>query len=313
MIHPFRGAEVCCGTYACINYLEEIKEFGVVDYKSFEIATSVPFGICYKKRPHHDRMLTPVCDPNSGINRAASIYGYQMEQHDFQNIEDLIDWLKEKLVQAPVILGPVNMERLVYLPMAGIYKAIDHYIVLSWLSQEQVVIIDSEGTGRIRCTYENLEKWISIHDIPEARQKLTVRRLIRERSVSKEIIVEQSWMGAIGNYRCIEMSGGNAFLQCARTVKQVPAYLWKNSLLYDIAVLNQRKLLLELLLEQAKQLENSKYSRHIRWTKLEGTLKKQIVMLGRLFWQVRQGEIEDGIFDALAEIEDKVGRAIANW
>lgn len=310
MINPFRGSEVCCGTYACINYLEEIKDFQITDYKSFEIASSVPFGICYKDSPRHDRMLTPVCDPNPGINRAASIYGYRVRQYDFETIDILIDWLKKNLIQAPVILGPVDMGKLFYLPMSGIYEAVDHYIVLSWLNPDQVVIIDSEGTGRIRCTYENFKKWISIHDIPEANQKLTVRRLIRERRVSREDIVKQSWMGAVGNYRRVERSGKNAFLSCAGIVKQVPAYLWRNSLLYEIAVLSQRKLLFALLLEQVKQADSQK---SIRWARLEGTLKMQIAMLGRLFGQVQQNRIEDKIFSSLAEMEDEIGYSVNNF
>lgn len=93
------------------------------------------------------------------------------------------------------------------------------------------------------------------------------------------------------------MSGENAFLRCAGIVRQVPAYLWKNSLLYEIAVLSQRKLLFKLLLEQAKQVDSQK---RIQWVRLEDSLKVQITMLGRLFGQVQQGRIEDGIFDTIS-------------
>lgn len=304
MIHRFWGSEVCCGTYACMNYFRELNDTRITDYKDFEIASSVPFGICFKESPRYDRMLTPVCDPNPGINRAAAGYGYQVEQYHFQSREALICWLKKNLLEAPVILGPIDMGKLFYLPMSMIYEAVDHYVVLSWLDQRSVSILDSEGTGRIGCTYERLEKCISIGNIPEANSHLTVRRLVWSHEVSRGDIIEHSWKGAVENYNYVKNSGKNSFLQCADVVKNVSAYVWSNSLLYEISVLLQRKRLLGQLTEKACLagiLNEEKRDR------LEETVEKQSIVLGKAFCQIKRGKIETSVFDELAELEDELG------
>lgn len=307
MTHQFWGSEVCCGTYACMNYLEKAKGTRIQSYRDFEIAASVPFGIRYIERPHYDRMLTPLCNPNEGINRAAKIYGYEVEQHNFQMLKELMGWLEKHLIDAPVILGPVDMGNLFYLPMSAVYRAADHYVVLSYVSDNQVEILESEGIGRIVCTYEVLRQIIDIRNIPEAGGLLTVRRLIGRQSVSETVITGYSWEGAVENYNYTHEHGENCFRRCGAAVKTVPAYIWKNSLLYESAILLQRKYLFLHWLDKvylAGIIEKKKREN------LETIIKNQSTKLSELLGQIKRNCINPDIFEVLGDMECKLGEEV---
>ena len=58
----FYGNEICCGSYACLNAMQDPS----IDLQLFEISTSTPFGIRHYENEHFDRLLTTYCDPNRG-------------------------------------------------------------------------------------------------------------------------------------------------------------------------------------------------------------------------------------------------------
>ena len=58
----FLGNEICCGTYAFLNTVQDRE----IDCKIYEITSSVPFGIRHRKERDYSRLLTTYCDPNVG-------------------------------------------------------------------------------------------------------------------------------------------------------------------------------------------------------------------------------------------------------
>ena len=62
----FFGNEICCGSYACLNAMQD----PMVDLQLFEISTSTPFGLKHCENNYFDRLITTFCDPNNGMDRA---------------------------------------------------------------------------------------------------------------------------------------------------------------------------------------------------------------------------------------------------
>ena len=301
----FFGAEICCGTYACINCLAEQGIRPLPERKEFEIASSVPFGLKYMERDDCDRMLTPLVDPNDGINKAAKIWGYKVECWTFKTGEEATLWLKTHLREGPLVLGPIDMGGLGYLPLSPAFRNIDHYVTVVSTSDERIDFLDSEYVGRIPCTWQVLPRLLQVGNVPESKGNIVVRRLKKEKEVPRHERFRLSLVGAIENLMRAKKSGQGpvAFRQCLKTIENVPSYIWKNSLLYEVSYVMQRKYLFLKMIEEC-YLEG--FLNEKERNEIVRRLNCQIQSLGKLATCLKYGEIQAELFQKLEEKEREI-------
>lgn len=170
----FYGNEICCGSYACLNAMQDPS----IDLQLFEISTSTPFGIRHFENEHFDRLLTTYCDPNQGMDRALRLWGYDAETVRTGAAKEAVREIRRRISpEYPVIVGPIDMGKLGYQIMPALLKRMDHYILLEYCSDTEAYCTDSEGFYQYRLTYEELGACLSADAVPEADGCITVRQI----------------------------------------------------------------------------------------------------------------------------------------
>lgn len=303
MIDMFAGNQICCGTYAFLNLIGDSS----IDLDLFEISTSVPFGIEHKRYPKFDHLLTPFCNPNMGLDKAISSWGYRVKHDSFVSSSEVVRFLQNELsFGESVMIGPVDMGHLYYQPLINLYRRLDHYIVVTEVDKNCVEILDSEGSICEKCSYETLEKILSVKDIPEAGELFHIRRVIKERKSDVSDIVKLSLSLASKNITesIASKDGKDAFLRCSQFLQKVPFYQWKVALLYDFSYIMQRKLLHKKLGKYAVLYD---YWEHDKFGKFQIVIEEQIRILGKMFSILQGGNIPDEVsYRKLDQLERKL-------
>lgn len=236
----FYGNEICCASYACLNTIEDKS----IPLSLFELTTGVPFGVCHAGNEHFDRILTTYKDPNKGIDHALTLWGYSACRADCQTSYQAVRIIKEWLYHFNrVIVGPLDMGKLPYYPMASLLQHMDHYIVLRPWSSECVLCIDSEGWVGYPLTYQSLINCLAVDDIPESCGNITIRHVVKMHDWNIGDIVDASILIIRDNLLSAEQegAGAQAFLDSLEYLNARPRYRWKLPLMYDIQYLKQRK------------------------------------------------------------------------
>lgn len=251
---------VTCASYALLNTLQSSE----IDLIELENATGVTFGIAScAEQYHYTRMLTPFRTFWNGIDTVHKAFRIYIQRHCFYNPEELTDWLFESS-QSHILIGPVNMATLTYLPFSSQYKCADHYISLHF-KKNKIYLTDSEGIPHMQVDLIKLRQWLSISGIMEAKgvyhagtvHSETIKPDKTERC---KIILENAHHNlckAEENHQ-----GGNAFLICAELMENVSASKWVSALYYDLSYYMQRKIMF-LMLDEDETVLNSKCREHI--------------------------------------------------
>lgn len=303
----FYGNEICCGSYACLNAMQDPS----IDLQLFEISTSTPFGIRHFENGHFDRLLTTYCDPNQGMDRALRLWGYDAETVRIGTAEETVREIRHRIrPDYPVIVGPIDMGKLGYQIMPALLKRMDHYILLGYCSDTEAYCTDSEGFYQYRLTYEELVAYLSADTVPEADGYITVRQIRKKREYKMEEVLEQSFRYAVDNLRTAEENGegSRAIMNCYRYLEPYKEYKWRLPLMYDIQYLKQRKLLLLFLTDLLE--ENGRcYSNQVGEIKRIATIQNDL--LGEIYGSLRKGlGIEKEGFEELAEMERRLDKVL---
>lgn len=296
----FYGNEICCGSYACLNAMQDPS----IDLQLFEISTSTPFGIRHFENEHFDRLLTTYCDPNQGMNRALRLWGYDVETVRTGTAEEAVREIRHRIrPDFPVIVGPIDMGELGYQIMPALLKRMDHYILLEYCSDTEAYCTDSEGFYQYRLTYKELGKYLSADAVPEADGCITVRQIRKKREYSMKEVLEQSFRYAADNFRAAEEAGegSRAIKNCCRYLEQYKEYKWRLPLMYDIQYLKQRKLLMLFLIDR---LEENRIYYSNKAGEIRRIVNVQNDLLGRIYGNLQKGRgIEKESFDEISQLE----------
>lgn len=126
----------------------------------FEACTTVPFGINHVEN-NPNGIIDCIYDTDLGLKRACSILNIGLE-HIYFGINDFsraLNELSDLLKYGSVILGPLDMGLLPYLPNGRQFLNIDHYIVVLGRDDDGfLIIIDPERVGVVRVLPESIEK-----------------------------------------------------------------------------------------------------------------------------------------------------------
>lgn len=162
-----------------------LNEFSFKNLIYFELATSVPFGIKYK--PYDPkRMLDCYLDPDIGIENALELFAIPYETKYWpKGIKSMeaFQYLDRWLAESPVLLGPIDMGCLVYLPQYHLYSGLDHYIVIVKKGEGCYWVCDPEKIPFAIITEEQLHKACISGSLEEGRGSYTIRRVLKKKDV----------------------------------------------------------------------------------------------------------------------------------
>lgn len=307
----FQGNEICCGTYAFLNTVQDRK----IDCKKFEITSSVPFGIRHREEKDYSRLLTTYCDPNIGLDRAAGLWGYSQCKQVFRDSRVALEYILEKSQTDRCLVGPLDMGRLGYLVLPNLYANMDHYITV-FQEDGTLFCMDSEGIPIRRTNREELRDWLLVAGLPEAEGCISVRSYRKAESFSGDEREKRAIRGSfdliVKNFAEAHESGqGNyAIEKCWQWLKECPVMRWRLSFLYDIAYLSQRKILQQYwcrLVDEMHLLEGNLLQ------EAEQIMGVQIHILGNMFHTLqRENMVYECDFHEMAELEDNLSIVIIN-
>ena len=230
---------VTCASYALIHACKDSE----MDIVELENSTGVSFGISsYADQYHCTRMLTPYQKFWEQADAVSRIWGIRMKHFITPEKETLLSSLRTIKNQS-LILGPINMAALSYLPFSSQYKCADHYLALR-MEDNQIFLTDSEGIPDMQITDDSLSRFVNINEIPEAKglyHAAVVYRCGRamepkERLYETIKTAERSFISAEQNGQ-----GGNAFFLCQRVMQERPSSEWSTSFRSDLSYYMQRK------------------------------------------------------------------------
>ena len=287
---------ITCASYAMLELIQNID----IDLIEFENSTGVTFGVASHSDQYHcTRMLTPYRKFWDGIRCIEKIWGLEIEHICTDNKKDLLKYISS-FKNASIILGPISMAALYYLPMCSQYRCADHYVGLH-INNGKMYLSDSEGVPYMRVDSNDLQRITDISDIMESDGMYQAG--IVEQHISPLPPEERTYMildHAGLCYRSAEEEGqgGNAFMICQEVMRNLSVAHWETSLRYDLCYYLQRKYML-LKADPEGIYMRSSFKEHISF---------QISFIRQTIYQLCQKEYKDVIqnFSVLAEAETMI-------
>lgn len=240
---PYCGFGAWCAAYAFLNTTQCRR----VTPKLYELLSGVPFGIAFHTR-YPSRILVPFAEPYNEVETVAHVLGYKATAHKYDDVSSAMDFLSGLPPHSKVMIGPINMGFLDYLPQNMFYMNQSHYISVKKQEDGKYRITDSECALAVSCTDEHLRKIISPKDIPEANGAVYVWRFKRAGDgYPKEEFVSIIKGVAYENLSKAEKAGHGslAVKRCAEFLSAMDIDGRQLRICYDINYLLQRKLLAE--------------------------------------------------------------------
>lgn len=294
------GNEICCATYGFLNAVQDRE----IDYKLFELTTTVPFGIKHQREKDFSRLLTTYCDPNIGMDRAIGLWGYRQEKKLFVDSKEAAKYIAEKSKTSRCLVGPIDMGRLNYLMLSNLYINMDHYVTVYQI-EGQMFCMDSEGILVRKITEEEMQVWFQVNELPEAKGCIAVRSFEKVAEGAK-VLREEEDVKSFNDWirkNLIEAKGRLAIEQCFQWLLENPMDRWKLSFLYDISYLIQRKILQIYWTRYAVKFFIRKED---RICEIKETIQEQIQILQMMFKLLqRENRVSEIQFHRLAELEEQ--------
>lgn len=298
-INKYCGNYTYCATYALFDsFLRKIE----LSKNQFEILTSVPFGVVHNNEYAH-RILSPYCDPTEGLKKAAQALNLEYISWEAEDSQKAYNRLLNQLAHGAVVVGPLNMGKLNYLPKPSIYDKVPHYITIYKYEGGCFYINDSEGLIGYYITEDEITKAWEASELYETKQAYNLKYVIQNKELpsrKERINIALSYLidnllnakkdkqGAIAFAKlwdCLEKSGNKFY----------------NNLFFDLEIFIQRKYLLLELIEQAdkevgirkkKDLEQIASNQIILSSKINESIRYKRKLSGKNFLELCNQEEE---------------------
>ncbi len=236
----YYGKYTACGTFAVLCTMKT-----KISPEIFELTTGVPFGIrCVNMKSQ--RLLTTFRDPNIGLDTAMLDWGIpyeKVESSSKRKIFEKLCWDMEQ-EERGIIIGPLNMGKLFYIPLCTVYEGVDHYIMVRKTGKEEVVLTDSEGYVAVPVTLKQLYKMWDIQGVYEAKGQYRYRIISEpEKKLLDEQIAVCVTKRMFDNIRDAEEcgQGSKAFMEAYRIMQENNISRWRLCILHEVVHLRQRK------------------------------------------------------------------------
>lgn len=303
---PYNGTWVTCGAYAFLNGSGLPMEYLL----AVENSCGATWGMaCCGTNYEFTRILTPYRDFSQGIDNAAPLWGFSIVTTNLSSPSEMtLDYFP---VGSTVMVGPINMERLTYLPLSRQYKLADHFILIKREQpEERLLVIDSEGIVGCYVEFERLKNMLCVQGIPEAQGMLQIRRLHKTgRPVAEKIIAEYTLEIAIKNLNEAENlgQGSMAFNSCCKTIQEAKLADYRNSLNYNLVYTMQRRIMALQFLDSLRKLKMIGHDHE-----LYRGLTSQIEYIALCRKVLAEEEI-DAICDQLNRLADAEKQLVCQW
>jgi len=250
----------CCGSQAIISTYFNNE----IDLLTFEIFTTVPFGIVHKYK-QTNRLIESIIDHDIGIQRALKTLNINYEKATWKNnsdIREVIKLLKEWSRKQAVIIGPLNMDGLPYLFYNNLYKKMNHYLIVLGFDGSNFLIADTEGYNLVKIRESSLiDAWRGDRII-EGNGAFIMQRI--EKQIKFKINTEM-WIKtlqlAIQNYKqsiSYIHGSGKALIEIYDKQYQIKSdFSLKNRLTYDLPLRIQRNILIDKFANSFKLFFNN--------------------------------------------------------
>lgn len=303
---PYNGTWVVCGTYAFLNgsglsanYLLPV-----------ENSTGTSWGMSSLEADYeYTRILTPFREFSSGIDEAAPLWGIELQHTEYNSSDELS--LEDFPEEVAVIIGPINMGNLSYLPLSRQYKLADHFIVVRrGKRNEKLLLTDSERIVGRYADFKSLKTMLSVQGIPEAKGMLHLRKVIGvNEPASQTEIAEHTIKKAMRNLKDAENGGQGfkAFLRCRDTIREVKIVNCRSSLNYNLVYVIQRRLMVERFLDSLKE-----FDRFLADDRLYNDLSLQIEQAARCRMAL-MNEDKGEICEYLEKLSDSEKQFTYHW
>jgi hypothetical protein len=112
-----------------------------------ECLTTMPFGFLAFDHGTHKMLFpnNPEADPDRGLGLALGFLGWACDEDHGGDPDLAIERLRRAVAEGPVLVGPLDMGHLDYIPGHQDAAGIDHFAVVISMDSEQVILHDPEG------------------------------------------------------------------------------------------------------------------------------------------------------------------------
>lgn len=271
---PYNGTWIVCGAYSLLNTAGLDPRYLI----AVENSAGATFGMASMGAEwSYTRLLTPVRDFTYGVERCASLWGLHLEREEASSLQDVLENSTQKDIKG-YLIGPINMTKLMYLPMAQQYTNSDHFIAVRKIAHGKYCLIDSEGVIFLIHDIQKFCSMISGKGIPESEGRLNIWAVsMISDPCDLETLVSHTIETASANFRyALEIGQGpDAFLKCNEVIGNTDDSHWRISLGYDFDYLIQRRLMMKGFINDMKKVNGND-----SFFELEATLDTQIECAG---------------------------------
>ena len=308
---PYRGTWIACGTYAFLQ-ASGLTENLLIEIENCAGAT---YGMKSCGREwDYTRILTPYKDFNSGIDEAAHLWGITIKHEIFETKDSFCSECIDPEAKG-IVIGPINMTGLNYLVFPQQYHMADHFFSILRNVDGKYVLYDSEGIAGMNVETCQIQKWLNIGNIPEANNKIHVRILYGEgKPVDKKDRLNYEIQIARKNFLLAEQSnqGAKAFLLCKNVIEEdLPLIAkWRESFMYNMNDVVQRRLMMLHLLERAKQTKGFSVD-----GRLSDLIMRQIKSVGECIYALERVNYKKTVegLDLLYDMETELTHGWEDW
>lgn len=274
----YHGFGAWCAAYAFLNTTQSSD----VTPELYELLSGVPFGIKYNT-DNKSRLLSPFIEPCLRVKDVSEMLGYSAKLSKFKEISEAVYFLSSMDCCKRVMIGPIDMGHLAYLPLNLYYLKQSHYISVEKQKDDKYCVTDSEGVLLSSCSEEYLSGIINVCDIPESENNINIWEFeLSANRIKTSKYIDIIRREARKNLMNAEETGqgSNAILQCADLLEYTDSLRSDLQLYHEFNYVLQRKLLVH-----SKFRCYDKYQTDI--------LEKQI----NIFCHIRDSVIRNGKMD----------------
>ena len=126
-----------------------------------EVLTGVSIGATLKKDKNLLYFNNQTLLPDLGLTKALGILGFTYKIKVFEKPDDFpLEELKKDLTLSPAVIGPLDMNLLIYNPNYEHLKGADHFILAYKIDNNQIYVHDPAGFPYVSLSLEKLkESW----------------------------------------------------------------------------------------------------------------------------------------------------------
>ena len=308
MYTAYTGNSHYCYSNSLHMCLKQAGMANLPDVGLLECMTGMPFGALFLQFeaplffPSHADL-----NPHSGLSRALSILGWTCTLWEGDDAESALDALKENLKKGPVLLGPLDLGFLPYDPNHKFKRGGDHFIVILNLDGDRVQVHDPQFYPFAVLPVDDLMRAWDATGLGYATNAYTLRGDFQEeRQVTTDEMLEDTLRNARELIHAapsgpVFFGGSKAFRLAAGVIRNRPPQAFAGMLVHFVLPIGARR-----CLDAADFMKSTGQTEAAEWM----VEKAESYGLAQYYATQEDWKGTEGLFERLAEIEDRIEKSI---